>query len=122
MPSLLLRPCKLCTPFGAFFKIDKFSRKPGSKVMYFYYFTYPLIAVFVAFKEARGLARYIRDSLKKDTRKRPRSGTKYFFKLIFDHILWSLNAFKKFNLPIITLRKTVTIKDTDGSLTIREGR
>ena len=85
-------------------------------------FTYPLIAVFVAFKEARGLARYIRGTLKKDPRKRTRSGIKYFFKLIFDHILWSLNVFKKFNLPGETLRKIVKIEDTDGSLKIRQGR
>ena len=85
-------------------------------------FTYPLIAVFVAFKEAKSLARYIRGTLKKDPRKRTRSGIKYFFKLIFDHILWSLNVFKKFNLPSETLRKIVKIEDTDGSLKIREGR
>jgi radical SAM superfamily enzyme YgiQ (UPF0313 family) len=85
-------------------------------------FTYPLIAVFVAFKEARGLARYIRGTLKKDPRKRTRSGTKYFFKLIFDHILWSLNVFKKINLPSKTLRKTVKIQDTVGALKLREGR
>jgi len=117
-------------------KIDADNPKPAFQNFnnYFYFqmglklllpwnkFTYPLIAVFVAFKEARGLARYIRGTLKKDPRKRTRSGIKYFFKLIFDHILWSLNVFKKFNLPGETLRKIVKIEDTDGSLKIRQGR
>ena len=85
-------------------------------------FTYPFIVVLVAFKEARGMAKYVRGTLKKDFRERPRSGTKWFFKLIFDHIYWSLNVFKKINLPKETLRKIVKIKDSDESLLIRQGR
>ena len=81
-------------------------------------FTYPFIVVLVAFKEARGLAKYIRGTLKTDFRKRSRNGTKWFFKLIFDHIYWSLNVFKKTNLPKETLRRIVKIKDTDASLKI----
>ena len=85
-------------------------------------FTYPFIAVLVAFKEARGLAKYVRGTLNADFRKRSRIGTKWFFKLIFDHIYWSLNVFKKINLPKETLRKIVKIQDTGASLKIREGR
>ena len=85
-------------------------------------FTYPFIVVLVAFKEARGLAKYIRGTLKTDFRKRSRNGTKWFFKLIFDHIYWSLNVFKKINLPKETLRKIVKIKDTDATLEMRQGR
>ena len=65
-------------------------------------FTYPFIIVLIAFKEAKN--------------------TKWFFKLIFDHIKWSLNIFKKINLPKETLRKIVNIKDTDASLEIRRGQ
>ena len=85
-------------------------------------FTYPFIIVLIAFKEAKGLSRYIRGTLKTDLRKRPKSGIKLFFKLIFDHIYWSLNVFKKINLPKETLRKIVKIKDTDASLKLRQGR
>ena len=42
--------------------------------------------------------------------------------LIFDHIKWSFNIFKKVNLPQVTLRKIVKIQDTDASLEIRRGR
>ena len=65
-------------------------------------FTYPFIIVLIAFKEAKN--------------------TKWFFKLIFDHIKWSLNIFKKINLPKETLRKIVKIEDAGGSLEIRQGR
>jgi hypothetical protein len=85
-------------------------------------FTYPFIAVLIAFKEAKGLGRYVRGTLKKDSRKRSRSGIKWFFKLIFDHIYWSLNVSKKINLPKETLRKIVKIEDTDESLKLRQGR
>ena len=85
-------------------------------------FTYPFIAVLVAFKEAKGLAKYVRGTLKTDTRKRPRSGIKWFFQLIFEHIWWSFNIFKKFDLPKESLRKTVTIQNAGQSLKIREGR
>ena len=85
-------------------------------------FTYPFLVLLVAFKEAKGLGRYIKGTLKIDSRKRPRSGTKWFFELIFDHICWSLNVFKKINLPKETLRKIVKIEDTGASLKIRQGR
>ena len=68
------------------------------------------------------MAKYVRGTLKTDFRKRPRSGTKWFFKLIFDHIYWSLDIFKKINLPKETLRKIVKIKDTDATLEMRQGR
>jgi hypothetical protein len=108
--------------------------RPTSFNSYFYFqyglklllpwnkFTYPFIVVLVAFKEARGLARYIRGTTKLDFRKRTRGGTKWFFKLIFDHICWSLNIFKKTNLPKETLRKIIKIENTDASLKIRQGR
>ena len=64
--------------------------------------TYPFISVLVAYKEAKNV--------------------KWFLKLIFDHLIWSLNVFKKFNLPKDTLRKIVKIADTDQSLEIRKGR
>ena len=85
-------------------------------------FTYPFIVVLVAFKESKGISRYIRGTLKTDSRKRSESGTKLFFKLIFDHIYWSLNVFKKINLPKETLRKIVNIKDAGDSLKIRQAR
>ena len=64
--------------------------------------TYPFISILVAYKEAKN--------------------AKWFFKLIFDHIIWSFNFFKKFDLPKDTLRKIVQITDTDQSLEIRKGR
>ena len=85
-------------------------------------FTYPFIVVLIAFKEARGLARYIRGTTKPDFRKRSRIGTRWFFKLIFDHICWSLNIFKKVNLPKETLRKIVKINDISASLKLRQGQ
>jgi len=65
-------------------------------------FTYPFIAVLIAYKESQNI--------------------KWFFKMIFEHIKWSLNFFKKINLPKETLRKIVMIKDKDESLEIRRGR
>ena len=115
-------------------KLEKDTRTRFNNYFYFQYglklllpwnkFTYPFIAVLIAFKEARGIARYIRGPLKKDSSKRKRAGTgtKWFFKLIFDHIYWSLNVFKKINLPKETLRKIVKIQDTGASLKLREGR
>ena len=47
---------------------------------------------------------------------------KYFFKLICEHLLWSLNIFKKLSLPQSTLRKTVNINDTNNTLELRHGR
>jgi len=85
-------------------------------------FTYPFLAILVAFKESRGFARYLKGTLKSDTRIRTRSGMKWFFKLIFEHVYWSFKKSKKIDLPKETLRKIVKIKDTDDSLSIREGR
>ena len=92
-------------------------------------FTYPFIAVLIAFREARGLARYKRRALtltsgntSADINKVSRKTTGWFFKLIFDHIYWSLNVFKKINLPKETLRKIVKIKDAGESLKIRQAR
>jgi len=65
-------------------------------------FTYPFLMILVAFKE--------------------RKNTRWFFKLILDHIVWNLNLFKKINLPKITLRKIVNINDIDETLEIRRGR
>tara|TARA_Y100000816_G_C26088958_1_gene575128 strand:+ start:178 stop:1992 length:1815 start_codon:yes stop_codon:yes gene_type:complete len=65
-------------------------------------FTYPLIAVLLAWKEKKNL--------------------KWFFKLVFEHLLWSLNFFKKLNLPNITLRKVVKIPKNDPAFELRKGR
>ena len=65
-------------------------------------FTYPFIASLVAYKEAKNL--------------------KWFIKLIFEHLFWSLNVFKRINLPNKSLRKIVNIEDTDDSLLLRKGR
>ncbi len=65
-------------------------------------FTYPVIASLIAYKEAQNI--------------------KWFIKLILEHLVWSLNIFKKIQLPDKTLRKIVNIKDTDDSLLLRKGR
>jgi len=65
-------------------------------------FTYPFIVTLIAYKESKNI--------------------KAFFKLIFDHIKWSFNIFKKMNLPKETLRKIVKIEDIDESLELRRGR
>jgi len=65
-------------------------------------FTHPFINILIAFKETKN--------------------TRWFFKLIFDHIIWSCNIFKKLDLPKITLRKIVNIQEDDASLEIRKGR
>ncbi len=113
-------------------KVKKGSRTSFNNYFYFQYglklllpwnkLTYPFIVLLVAFKVSKGVSRYIRGTLKTDSRKRSESGTYWFFKLIFDHIYWSLNVFKKINLPKETLRKIVKIKDSDESLLIRQGR
>ena len=36
-----------------------------------------------------------------------------FFKLLFDHLIWSMNIFSKVSFPEISLRKIVDIIDTD---------
>ncbi len=65
-------------------------------------FTYPLICFLVAFKEKQNFF--------------------WFAKLLFDHLIWSLNPFKKIKLPDKSLRKIVTIPETDGTLELRKGR
>ena len=65
--------------------------------------TYPFIVTLIAFKETRGNERS-------------------FFKLIFGHLLWSMNFLKKMKLPTITLRKTVAIDENDPSVLLRKGR
>ena len=45
------------------------------------------------------------------------------FKLIKDHLGWSLNFFKKLKLPELTLRKVVKIDENNaGQLELRKGR
>ena len=64
--------------------------------------TYPLILIFIAYKEKQNMF--------------------WFFKLLFDHLIWSFNPFKKIQLPKESLRKLVKIADTDGTLELRKGR
>jgi radical SAM superfamily enzyme YgiQ (UPF0313 family) len=66
-------------------------------------FTYPLMCLFVAAKE--------------------KDNWIWFFKLIKDHLFWSLNFFKKLKLPNLTLRKIVKIDEKDlNQLELRKGR
>jgi anaerobic magnesium-protoporphyrin IX monomethyl ester cyclase len=69
-------------------------------------FTYPFLCILIAYHETKGF--------------------KWFFKLIFEHMIWSLKwsfkDFNKVNLPEVTLRKIVKIPDTDESLELRKGR
>ena len=64
--------------------------------------TYPLILLLIAYKEKQNMF--------------------WFFKLLFDHLIWSFNPFKKIQLPKESLRKLVKIADTDGTLELRKGR
>ena len=64
--------------------------------------TYPLILILIAHKEKQNIF--------------------WFFKLLFDHLIWSLNPFKKIKLPKESLRKLVKIADSDGTLELRKGR
>lgn len=69
-------------------------------------YTYPFLCILIAWKETKKV--------------------NWFFKLIIEHILWSIKwSFKDFNkvvLPEKTLRKIVKITDTDDSLELRKGR
>ena len=65
-------------------------------------YTYPLISLIVAYYES--------DSVK------------WFFKLIFEHIIWNFKKFDPNILPDKTLRKIVKINDTDATLELRKGR
>jgi len=64
--------------------------------------TYPFILLLIAYKESMN--------------------AKWFFKIIFEHIVWSSKKFNQENLPFQTLRKTVTISDDDETVEIRKGR
>ena len=65
-------------------------------------FTYPLLAILIAWKEKKNIY--------------------WFFKLLFTHVAWSLNIFKKIQLPTKTLRKIVNIPISDPSYELRKGR
>ena len=64
--------------------------------------SYPFIVVLIAFKESR-------------------DNNRSFFKLIFEHLIWSF-SFKTLNLPTKTLRKVVKIDDADPTVLLRKGR
>ena len=63
--------------------------------------TYPFIVFLIAFRESQNI--------------------KWFFKNIFEHCIWSLNIFKKLDLPNESLRKVVNIPN-DASYELRKGR
>ena len=63
--------------------------------------TYPFIVFLIAFRESQNI--------------------KWFFKNIFEHCIWSLNIFKKLDLPNESLRKIVNIPN-DASYELRKGR
>ena len=69
-------------------------------------YTYPFLALIIAYKESQNI--------------------KWYFKLIFEHILWSikmtLKSNRKLNLPEISLRKVVNITDNDETVELRKGR
>lgn len=65
-------------------------------------FTYPFLSILIAYKEAKN--------------------TKWFFKMIFEHLIWNFKKFDSSNLPKETLRKIVNIKDNDETLELRKGR
>jgi len=64
--------------------------------------TYPIIVIFIAMKRCDGLS--------------------HFFKLLFNHFVWSLNVFRNINFSNLSLRKTVIVDDQDESLLLRLGR
>ena len=65
-------------------------------------FTYPFISILIAYYES--------DSIK------------WFFKLIFEHILWNFKKFDSSKLPDTSLRKIVNINDIDATVELRKGR
>ncbi|MDB9978950.1 B12-binding domain-containing radical SAM protein [Candidatus Pelagibacter sp.] len=69
-------------------------------------YTYPFLCILIAYHETKNI--------------------KWFFKLIIEHIVWSVKwSFKDFNkvkLPEETLRKLVKIHDTDHTFELRKGR
>jgi radical SAM superfamily enzyme YgiQ (UPF0313 family) len=64
--------------------------------------TYPLLCIVVAWKESQNL--------------------NWFFKLLFDHIKWSMKKNDLSKLPDITLRKITSISDLDQTVELRKGR
>ena len=64
--------------------------------------TYPFLVLLIAIKESKNL--------------------KLFFKMIIEHLIWSLKKFDTSKLPTTTLRKVVNILDKDETLEIRKGR
>ena len=64
--------------------------------------TYPFLALLIAIKESKNL--------------------KWFFRMIIEHLIWSLKKFDTSKLPTTTLRKVVNILDKDETLEIRKGR
>ena len=64
--------------------------------------TYPFICLLIAYKESMNI--------------------KWFFKLIFEHILWNFKKFDPSDLPKETLRKIVNINDKDETVELRKGR
>ena len=65
-------------------------------------YTYPFISLIIAFRESNNI--------------------KWFFKLIFEHLVWSTKKFNDNDLPKKTLRKIVNIKDNDDTIELRKGR
>ena len=65
-------------------------------------YTYPFICLLIAYKESMNI--------------------KWFFKLIFEHIMWNFKKFDPSELPNETLRKIVNINDKDETLELRKGR
>ncbi len=65
-------------------------------------YTYPFICILIAYKESMNL--------------------KWFFKLIFEHLIWNFKKFDKKDLPNLSLRKIVNITDNDDTLELRKGR
>ena len=65
-------------------------------------YSYPFFAISIAYKESKNI--------------------KWFFKMIFEHIIWSFKKFDESKLPSETLRKIVNIKDKDETLELRKGR
>ncbi len=66
-------------------------------------FTYPFLCIIIAIHETKSF--------------------KWTFKLIFEHIVWSLKKTPDLNsLPSLSLRKIVNISDKDQTLELRKGR
>jgi len=65
--------------------------------------SYPFIVILIAYRESK-------------------DNNRSFFKMIFEHIIWSFKKFDSSSLPSETLRKVVNIKDEDETLELRKGR